>query len=101
MGYSCTTDADVTMHNIMAVSGSNSSNTWEGNNGFVYFAEIGRENSDGAITGMVYKIMRDGRAAPSGGFRIDPNGYVKRWPCLNKAMRAKANEINTELDRIY
>lgn len=99
MSYSCTANASTTMQEIFNVSGSNSSNSWEGNNGFVYFAEIGRERADGAITGSVYKIMKDGRGMPSGGFRIDPNGFVKRFPCLNKTMRIKMKEINAEVEK--
>lgn len=99
MGYSCAANADVTMRQIMAFSGCNSSNSWEGNNGFVYFTQIGRERADGAITGTVYKILKDGSGKRSGGFRIEPNGYVTRWPCLNNAMREHAHKINADVER--
>ena len=98
MGYSCTADADLTMREIMEASGDNSSNSWTHENGFRYFSQIGRENADGAITGSVLKILKNGDCKRSGGFRIDSYGSVIRFPGLNKAMRAVKRRMPSNLE---
>lgn len=87
MGYSCTKAADDRLAMIMSRSDSNSANTWEKGDGFVYFYEIDQEREDGAITGHVYRILKDGGCRVTGGFRINPNGDVNSFPHLNERMR--------------
>ncbi len=97
MGYSCTANASLTLEGIMNQrSDTSSSNTWEHENGFVYFYDVGRENRDGAITGSVWKVLKNGNAKPSGNFRIEPDGSVTRFPCLTKAMRKYANQQKSD-----
>ena len=84
MGYSCTAKADDVMRQWFDYCRQS---TGMGNvykyNGNEYILEIGREQRDGAITGKVLLLERNGDstlAYDKGTFRIDPNGSVKRWP---------------------
>jgi hypothetical protein len=84
MGYSCTAIADDVMRqwHKHCKESSGMSNVYK-YNGQEYVLEIGREQRDGAITGKVSLLERDGDrmlAYDKGTFRIDPNGSVKRWP---------------------
>ena len=56
------------------------------------FYEVGRENADGAITGTVWKpyAADPSRVVKRGGFRIEPDGTVSRFPGLKKAVREAA-----------
>ncbi len=87
------------MREIMDASDTNSSNTWGHENGFTYFCQMGRENRDGAVTGTVYKILKDGSCKTSGSFRIEPEGAVSRFPCLNKKMKDRVKLINIEVEK--
>jgi len=82
MGWSCRADAMNTMREWEKVCRftTASSNCYEVN-GQRYFFETSRtEHDDGAITGSVWKMLPDGRARKSGGFRIEGDGAVKRYP---------------------
>lgn len=61
------------------------SNGWV-RDGRSYFAEIGREHSDGAVTGTVMRMVNETQCVPAGGFRIDPDGTVKRFPGIPKRL---------------
>lgn len=89
MGYSCTAIADLVLREMMEESNTESSNTWV-NKGNIYFYDVGKENEDGAITGTVYRITKDGNCKRSGSFRIEGSGIVKRFPCISKPMKARA-----------
>lgn len=56
------------------------------------FYEVGRENADGAITGTVWKPWAEdpSRVVKRGGFRIEPDGTVSRFPGLKKEVRLAA-----------
>jgi hypothetical protein len=84
MSYSCRRDADTTYkqwldycHHTTGVS-----NTYT-TNGTEYMLELGREQRDGAMTGTVCRLERNGEqllAYSCGSFRIEPDGTVKRYP---------------------
>ena len=79
MGYSCTCAAMDTLDRISDVcyKQTKSQNVYlYGNN--KYFWEIGEENSDGAITGEIYKYLPNGYVSKSGDFRIEPDGDITR-----------------------
>ena len=83
MGYSCTAAAnDVIKKWVEAcVASTGCSNTWrEGSKEF--FFEVDREQSDGAVTGSVYKTVDEDRCQRSGTFRVDPDGAVVRAPAF-------------------
>ena len=92
MGYSLSQRANDRLNMIMDSNGDDSSNTWFDDKGGRYFYEIGRENSDGAFTGSVWKFITEGqyagRAKKAGSIRIEANGTVTRFPGRNKAMKA-------------
>jgi hypothetical protein len=56
------------------------------------FWEVGRENADGAITGTVWKPWSHdpSRVVKKGGFRIEPDGTVTRFPGLSVEERREA-----------
>ena len=91
MGYSCTAAADDRLKAIMAHNNDESSNCWVNDKGERLMYEIGRENSDGAITATVMKFIvggqYDGCVKRAGSIRIGPNGECTRFPNMNAAMR--------------
>ena len=103
MGYSCTQAADKRLDMIMGLRAGpmgkapESTNMWYSDQGKQYFYEIGRENRDGAITGSIYKMVQDG-CKKSGTFRIESNGQVTRFPCLNSGQKraAKATTVKNK-----
>lgn len=96
MGYSCSAKA-ATVHkaildNLAKPDGP--SNTWE-HKGHTYFDDRGKEQADSAITGTVYKIEhKDGKnyAKRVGGYRIEPDGTITRYPTLSKEKRKEFQE---------
>ena len=92
MGYSCTAAADNVLRAIEGMS-SSKSNFWKGDDGREYFADRGREQEDGAITGTV--IRMDGKKM--GSLRIEPNGFVTRFPHLPKRIRMHVQNMNKNL----
>lgn len=88
MGYSCARKASIRLEQVIKFlqnlhgNPTNSSNSW----GEGYFYEIGRENVDGSITGKVMKPIpnKPGYCISAGGFKIDPNGDIVRFPTLQK-----------------
>jgi hypothetical protein len=80
MGYSCSKAADDTLKNIQASFRVRNSGNAFSDGKHELFWEIGRENTDGAITGKVWLSMSDTTARPAGSFRIDPDGTVVRFP---------------------
>lgn len=86
MGYSATVLAldEVKRWDAFCIAQTGSQNVYL-SAGDAYFYEVGRENSDGAVTGSVWRFL--GRFdAPSstcqraGTFRVNPDGSVARWP---------------------
>ena len=99
MGYSCAAIARIVeeklINQLKAHSGSEikSSNTWK-HKEYYYFAETGREQSDGAITGSVHKMCdfnsTEGNCIKVGTYRIEPNGRVSRFPTASKIDKKSA-----------
>lgn len=88
MGWSCRADAARTMEAWTAacVSQTGSQNTYRVD-GAEFFWEVSRtEHSDGAITGMIVKVVGPGSTPDStmcrrvGTFRINGDGTVARAP---------------------
>lgn len=94
MGYSYTKAADDRLIALMAYSVLASSNTWK-NGDTVYFYESGDTQDDGAIVGIVYEVSKDPEAAAKdcGPFRIEPDGTVAAFPCLNDKQRTMARGL--------
>lgn len=96
MGYSSTFRAGEVLNVITngCIESTGSSNTWLNEKGEKFFFQVGRENRDGAITGSVYELKRVGEDVygyPKGGFRVEPNGALTRFPKLSKAIRKAAS----------
>ena len=99
MGYSCSAKASEVEKAMIEIlkenDGNNQSNTWD-YKGCRYFIDIGKEQHDGAITAPVMKMngipQGDGvfPCKRSGGIRIEPDGFITRWPTTTKAERRLA-----------
>ena len=98
MGYSCNT-ISMLVYDEMIVQLQGASSEEQGSQnewnvqGVRYFAEIGREQRDGAVTGTIWRFMADGvHVHKAGSFRINPGGTVARWPSSTKAQRWTAQQ---------
>ncbi len=94
MGYSCRVDAMAGFEALMSelerqfpVYHKGEVVQWSWTfGGKSCFAEIGRENVDGAITGQVYAYLPDGKRARScGSFRVEGDGRITRFPKVPRA----------------
>jgi len=104
MGYSCTAAAAAAyveesmmevLHETTAPEMRNNSNTWD-SKGERYFFERGREQDDGAITGVVWQTYeKDGKdyCHRAGSVRIEPDGKITRWSTSNKQQRQRAEKM--------
>ena len=106
MGYSCAAKASM-VHSALLVElqkadpSERSSNVWTFK-GEKYMEERGRENGDGAITGTVSRFLPNDRVRRAGGYRIDPDGKIVRFPGSSKAQREAAEKAGlAEFHRIY
>lgn len=88
MGWSCTYQAGMALE-LIKDNLLSRSNSWIGDNGNEYFFEIGRENNDGAITGSIFEIYDGKHIKRVGGFRIEPDGKIKRFPYLPNKVKEK------------
>jgi len=99
MGYSCTVKADLTLDGIRKLVCNEIQNEFE-IDGEKYFSEIGRENDDGAITGTIWNIIKEGawkgRCKKAGSFRIEPDGKIKRFPFISKENKKIAEGYGRE-----
>jgi hypothetical protein len=88
MGYSATAAAlDILPEIIAPFQKTKAQNEWTiGSES--YFYEVGGENRDGAVTGSIYKMS----GSKVGGFRIEPNGYITRFPSIPSSHIRKLNE---------
>jgi hypothetical protein len=80
----------------LCVKQTGSSNKYEAN-GNEYFFETSRtEHGDGAITGQIWKYLKDGsgRVTKSGSFRIEGDGKISRGPAIFKKMTILHVEFN-------
>jgi hypothetical protein len=82
MGYSYGAGAGFTLDALQAkFRHENSGNTFTTDGGKTqYFHERGREQSDGAATGTVWKMLENGMARKAGSYRIESDGQVTRFP---------------------
>lgn len=86
MGYSCNVKAEITLRAIQQLDEFTC-----GHADYKYFADIGKENRDGAITGTVYEITgplegMNRACRKAGSFRINPDGSITRFPGVSKRM---------------
>lgn len=104
MGYSCSSLAMESFDQLMIqlkASGKEvkSSNGWTKND-VQYFYEIGREQKDGAVTGVVQKIYQINNVdycKKAGTFRIEPDGTITRFPTSTKAQRTTAEILSKKI----
>jgi hypothetical protein len=89
MGYSCAAKASYTRDAIIELIAVRISNGMPDGG----FFETGREQADGAITGTVWKPTGDGHVTKRGGFRIEADGRVSRFPGLPATLLRTAETI--------
>lgn len=105
MGYSCTRDASLALTRIEAAATEKHKQRMSGlvcdeKGNVLGFAERGRENADGAITGKVMRFCepfdpnaQSSFAKPAGSFRIEPDGKVTRFPLMARSVLKRAETI--------
>lgn len=90
MGYSCSARASHVLKQIDCLDEFDISSP-----NHKYFYEIGKENNDGAITGIVFEFIGESNiqegyltrpCKKAGSFRIEPDGSIKRFPGIPKHM---------------
>lgn len=99
MGWSCNAAASFTLDAIkdaQTAMGSTTSNGIMLNGKHVGFWETGRENEDGAITGTVWAMVGEDRCNRVGGFRIEPNGKVTRFPRISRRVLILCEEKSAQ-----
>lgn len=116
MGYSCSAIAGMAAEKLESMLNESNpppdgaSNSWRAADGRLYFFERGRENTDGAVTGSIYRMEPDLNAGVPGRFfahkvgsaRIDPDGKIIRWPTASAEYRRAAEAwAAAEFSRIY
>jgi hypothetical protein len=88
MGYSCTTIASMTLDALVEIiRDTDASNVYRGR-----FFERGRENSDGAITGTIWKYVDADHVRREGGYKITAEGKILRFPGTTKDERKLAEQ---------
>ena len=95
MGYSCNTISNLSLEHLISQlqgAGEETSNSW-GEDPNRFFYEIGREQHDGAITGVVRKMIADNRCKVAGSFRVEPSGIISRFPDSTKKQRNHAFNV--------
>ena len=86
MGYSCTAVASMTLDALVEIIvDTDASNVYRGR-----FFERGRENSDGAITGTIWKFVDVDHVKREGGYKITADGKILRFPGTTKDERKEA-----------
>lgn len=98
MGYSCTKDASDILGLIRHAFNDGTGNGIK-SGAFHGFYEIGRENADGAITGTVFENVGEGFARRVGSFRIEPDGFITRFPSIKRNQRVQLKFRFDELRR--
>lgn len=81
MGWSCAAVAGRRLEAISnkCVEQTKSQNVFIANNNR-YFYEVGREQHDGAICGIIHKFVDNNMVRRSGSFRIERDGKISRGP---------------------
>jgi hypothetical protein len=87
MGYSCTKDASDMLGYIRNQFGDGKTSNGLVIRGESYFYEIGKEQTDGAITGTLFMNTLPGSCRKVGSFRINADGTIARFPRICRDMR--------------
>jgi len=95
MGWSCSYKAMQTLEKIFNELEKRKlkilANGWKYKNN-EYFLQLGKENKNGAITGVIYKIIdHKGLCKKVGNFKIDSDGKIIRFPYLPKEIKKLFN----------
>lgn len=92
MGYSATSKALDSLRTIQGVMETRFRKSFS-NSTLNGFFEIGRENADGSVTGTVFRFTSPAQThvTRAGGFRIEPDGFVTRFPDLPRDLRTEVN----------
>lgn len=105
MGYSCTADASHALGLLRNAFTDGTTSNGLSIGGKTYFYEVGKEQADGAITGTVFQYVsyagfpNQECARKAGTFRVEPDGYVSRFPCTTRNQRVALKFRFDELKR--
>lgn len=99
MGYSCTADASHALGLLRHAFTDGTTGNGLRIGAFKGFYEVGKEQADGAITGTVFEDVGIGFSRKCGSFRVEPDGYVSRFPCTTRNQRVQLKFRFDELKR--
>jgi hypothetical protein len=99
MGYSCTQDASNALGLLRHAFTDGTTGNGLKIGAFSGFYEVGKEQADGAITGSVFENLPNGFARKFGSFRVNPDGYISRFPCTTRNQRVQLKFRFDELKR--
>ena len=86
MGYSCTKDADEMLGLIRHQFSDGTTSNGLAISGETYFYEVGKEQTDGSITGTLFQNVDESHARKVGSFRINSDGTIARFPRIRRDM---------------
>lgn len=96
MGYSCTAKASYVSEALLVQLQAGTEfenknqNSWS-RNSRSYFFEIGREQPDGSVTGIVWALNADGKTCrKAGSAKIAADGSIPYFPTSTRAHRESA-----------
>lgn len=90
MGWSCTAAASLTLDALGALVSRDSKHGSNGIGDWGFFETSRVEHADGAITGSVFRMVDAAHCRRAGGFRIEPDGKVARFPHVPAATLREA-----------
>lgn len=101
MGYSCTAIANIVMDAAVSILQARMGDCGGSSNAFGspevnYFVEIGREQTDGSITGTTFKSIAN-MCRKAGSFKINGDGTIARFPMMTKAEKTQAEQAGAEV----
>ena len=98
MGYSCTQAADNMLGLIRHTFSNGKYSNGLAIKGKTYFYEIGREHSDGHITGTLFENIDETSCHHVGNFSIGTDGQILRFPRITRnqmiALRLKFIDLS-------
>jgi hypothetical protein len=100
MGYSCTKDASDMLGLIRHAFHDGTTSNGLRIGAATFFYEVGREQSDGSITGTVFENVDADHARKYGSFKIHATGVIVRFPAIKQNQRVALKFKFDELKRI-
>jgi hypothetical protein len=99
MGYSCSKAASDMLGLIRHEFSDGKTSNGIRLGAATFFYEIGRENSDGSITGTLFENLEQNRCRKYGSFKIHASGVIVRFPGIKSNQRIQLKFKFDEMQR--